>query len=97
MENLPAGWRKGTTNTEYCSIFKIYKTRDVTVTFSCFNRISAAILDSEYRAVTFLTLSNDVLTVTINDLGGAYSLDRLIAFAHTIDMLIEPELRQLVS
>jgi len=89
MENLPTGWKKGATSTENESLFKIYKTKDIKVTFNYFDRIKQTILDRSFKSCTFMTLSNDVLTVTINDLGDKKPLEEIIAFAKVLDSLLE--------
>lgn len=87
--DLPAGWRRGVSNTAYDSLLKIYKTRDAGITYDYFDRIAKTILDSDFRSSTFITMSNDALTITLNDLGGANTLEELVAFARTLDSLLE--------
>lgn len=88
MYDLPEGWKKGATSTKNNSLFKIYKTEDIKNTFDHFDRIKQAILDSDFRSCTFITLSNDVLTVTINDLGDKKTLEEIISFANTLNSLL---------
>lgn len=93
MDELPAGWKKGATSTENDSLFKIYKTDSIIVTFDFLDRIKQTILASDFKTCTFMTLSNNVLTVTINDLGDKKPLEELIAFAKILDSLLKVELQ----
>jgi hypothetical protein len=92
MEHIPAGWKKGASNTDSDSLFKIYKIDGIQTAFVCLERVKQAILASDLRACTFVTLSNDALTITINDLGEKKPLGEIIAFAEDLDsLLVAPE------
>ncbi|MDZ7786442.1 MAG: hypothetical protein U5L95_04970 [Candidatus Saccharibacteria bacterium] len=89
MDDLPVGWKKGATSTENDSLFKVYKTGNIDTAFDYLYRIKQTVLDSDFRGCTFITLSSDFLTITINDLGDKKPLEAIIAFAKDIDLLIE--------
>jgi hypothetical protein len=88
MCDLPQGWKKGATSTENNSLFKVYKTNSMTLTFDYLDRIKQTLLSSGFKSCTYITLSNDYLTVTINDLGDKKPLEEMVLFAKVIDSIL---------
>jgi len=66
-------------------LFKFIKTGDLATTFDYFNKISQIILDSGQREHIHLALSNDFLTISLNDLGKEESLEDFIKIADLIN------------
>jgi hypothetical protein len=51
--------------------------------------ISPVVLKSELRSQTFFTISNDILTGTLSDLGAEKDKARVYALAEEIDLTLE--------
>jgi len=88
MNQIPAGWKNGKEHAGHDTLFKIFKTDDIETTFDYFERIKAEILNGAFRSSTFFTMSNDCLTITLNDIDANKTLDELIDQAKVIDSLI---------
>jgi len=89
MDNLPAGWKKGATSTDNDSLFKLYKMESLAASFAALDHVRQAVLEGDFKECTFITLSNDALTITINDLGEDRPPEDIAAFAAALDDLLE--------
>lgn len=84
-QNVPNGWKQNTADDGHVLLFKLYKTDSIAKSITSLDKIKEIVLANENAQYVGFTLSNDYITVTLNDLGNDELIGTFIMLAEEID------------
>lgn len=84
-KELPKGWRQNIADDGHVLFFKLYKTGTLSKSLESLDKIRTIVLSHRDAQYVGFTLSNDFLTVTLNDLGKNELVEEFIVLAEKID------------
>ena len=82
------GWKQRSTESGYDLLFKLYKTDNLATSIEFLNKIKDVVLGHSKNKYIGFSLSNDYLTVTLNDLGKNEPIKQYKDLTKEIDKLL---------
>jgi len=87
-QNLLKGWKQNITDDGHTLLFKLYETGSLSRSVAALDKIKELVLANKNAEYVGFTLSNDFLTVTLNNLGKNELVGQFIILANEIDKLL---------
>ena len=87
MTNLPEGWKLVPTKNKNKVLFRLVKVKDIEEAFQSVNEVSEPILAFQKRKEISISINDDFLTISLNDLGNE-KIDDFIAIAQSINNIL---------
>lgn len=84
-QNIPDGWKENTASNGHVLLFKLYETGSIAKSITTLDKIKEIIIANENAQYVYFTLSNDYITITLNDLGNDELIGGFIMLAEEID------------
>ncbi len=85
MNAVPDGWKINDTSNGNRMLFKFFKADSLKESFKRSSEISPVILDSGYAGQINLSLSNDFVTISLNDLGQENNIEQYYPLANKLN------------